>query len=187
MSGVSLAADGKGAARAAIELDEVVVSYDSGPPILERITLDVAAHEVLCLIGQSGCGKSTLLNVIAGLLPLQSGRIAVAGQPVQGPGPDRVMVFQDDAVLPWFSVWKNVAYGLYLRGMPWSRARQEVSDVIRLVGLEGSDELFPRQLSGGMRKRVDLRLAGRHDQGATADRVPPRPSPERHDDAVRDA
>jgi NitT/TauT family transport system ATP-binding protein len=124
--------------------------------ILEGITLDIHDQEVLCLIGPSGCGKTTLLHVVAGLVAPAGGTVHVGGQPVDRPGPDRVMVFQDDAVFPWMTVWRNVEYGLRLKKVAREARVERVRATIDLVGLTGRETLYPRQLSGGMRKRVDL-------------------------------
>jgi NitT/TauT family transport system ATP-binding protein len=143
-----------------IRLEGVTKTYatEKGVPIsvLVGITAEVRAGEFISIIGPSGSGKSTLLHLIAGLSPLSSGRILVDGKPVTGPGRDRGMVFQQDAILMWRTVLENAEYGLELRGVP-KRARREVAHrYLRLVGLEGSADLYPKELSGGMKKRVQL-------------------------------
>jgi NitT/TauT family transport system ATP-binding protein len=127
--------------------------------VLQDINLELPGGQVTCLIGASGCGKTTLLHVIAGLVPYSSGTLWVAGKAVEGPGPDRVMVFQDDAVFPWLTVRENAEYGLRVKGVTKVVRKQRVAEVLRLVRLSGKDGLFPKQLSGGMRKRVDLARA----------------------------
>lgn len=141
-----------------ITIDDVGVTF-SDRPIFENIDLEVAKGEIVCLIGASGCGKSTLLNAVAGLVGLSSGSILVDGKPIQGPGADRVMVFQDDAVFPWMRVSRNVEYGLQMKGMPKAEINQRVQEVLKMVELESVPHAFPRELSGGMRKRVDLARA----------------------------
>ncbi len=141
-----------------ITVENLSAGYGDGH-VLENISFDVANNEILCLIGASGCGKTTLLNVIAGLVPYQEGRVALDSKPVTAPGPDRVMVFQDDAVFPWMRVQQNVEYGLHTKRMARPEIRRRAAEVIRLVGLEGRERAFPRELSGGMRKRVDLARA----------------------------
>lgn len=127
---------------------------------LVDINLRVRAGEFLALIGPSGCGKTTLLKSIAGLLPIDSGRITVGERLVKGPGPECSVVFQDFALMPWATVQHNVEFGLLLRGMP-AKARAEVARrAIAKVGLGGSFEhAYPSQLSGGMQQRVGLARA----------------------------
>lgn len=141
-----------------LSLRSVSVSYGN-KPVLQNIDLDIPSGEIVCLIGASGCGKSTLLNVVAGLVPASAGQVELAGHQVTGPGSDRVMVFQDDAVFPWMTVQQNVEYGLRIQGIPKPKRRGIAEEKIRQVELTGWEDAFPRQLSGGMRKRVDLARA----------------------------
>jgi NitT/TauT family transport system ATP-binding protein len=127
--------------------------------VIEDLSFEVAEGEILCLIGASGCGKTTLLNVVAGLVPYWHGSVTIDSRPVHAPGPDRVMVFQEDAVFPWMRVRQNVEYGLRVKKINKADRARKAGEVIRLVGLEGSEDLFPKELSGGMRKRVDLARA----------------------------
>jgi len=129
---------------------------DPGLLALRDINLAIEENEIFAFIGPSGCGKTTLLFLIAGLIKPTRGEIRVDGRPVQGPGPDRVVVFQEDAVFPWLTVEKNVEYGLKLQGVPLQERRKLVNRYIHLVGLEGFEKAYPRQLSGGMKKRVDI-------------------------------
>ena len=126
---------------------------------LNNMTLDFPKGKLTSLLGPSGCGKTTLLKIIAGLIPATSGEVFVHGRPVQGPGPDRAFVFQDFALLPWATVLRNVAFGLELRGV----ARKEREDIaahyIAEVGLQGFEQSYPHELSGGMRQRVGLARA----------------------------
>ena len=127
--------------------------------VIDDLNLAVGDHEFLAVVGASGCGKTTLLNIIAGLLPPTSGKAFVDNREISGPGPDRTVVFQDDAVFPWFTVRGNVEYGLkILRSSRDERARR-VAHVLQQVGLADAEALYPRQLSGGMRKRVDVARA----------------------------
>jgi len=127
--------------------------------VIEDFSLDVFDEGFVCIVGPSGCGKSTLLNIIAGLLPPTRGRVLVDGVEPEGPGPDRTMVFQDDAVFPWYTVYQNVDYGLRALGIPHVEREARVEYCLELVGLIEDRDKFPRQLSGGMRKRVDMARA----------------------------
>lgn len=139
-----------------------VYARETGPaPIVALDGLDLAIHpqEFVSLLGPSGCGKTTILKVIAGLIPLDSGEVCIDGERVTKPGPDRAMVFQHFALLPWADVLTNVAFGLELRGVPRDAREQQARELLRTVGLAGFERHFPRQLSGGMQQRVGLARA----------------------------
>jgi NitT/TauT family transport system ATP-binding protein len=140
-----------------IQLKEVRVAVSSRV-ILEHVTAQVYDGEVVTIIGSSGVGKTTLINVIAGLLPFE-GDALIEGRRISGPGPDRAMVFQEDAVFPWLTVRRNTEYGLRMRGLHDPELSARVDRVLTLVGLAGRSDAYPRQLSGGMRKRVDFARA----------------------------
>ena len=145
-----------------IQLEHLHFSYDetqSGELVIEDFSLDVFDQELVSIVGASGCGKSTLLNIIAGLLPATRGRVLIDGVEPDSPGPDRTMVFQDDAVFPWYTVEQNVEYGLRAAGIPREERTTIVERYLELVGLIDDRDKFPRQLSGGMRKRVDVARA----------------------------
>ncbi len=146
-----------------IRIENLVFSYSTDQEnrlnILDNLSLSVHDREFLAIVGASGCGKSTLLNIIAGLLPPSAGQVFLENQPIQRPGPDRRMVFQDDAVFPWYTVYQNVEYGLKIAKVKYPIRDQQVKHVLNLVGLTGCEDMFPRQLSGGMRKRVDVARA----------------------------
>jgi NitT/TauT family transport system ATP-binding protein len=127
--------------------------------VVSDLSLSVYDHEFLAIVGASGCGKTTLLNIIAGLLPPGSGNAFLDDREIKGPGLDRTMVFQDDAVFPWFTVLRNVEYGLRIAKTSREERARRVAHSLELVGLKGCDALYPRQLSGGMRKRVDVARA----------------------------
>jgi NitT/TauT family transport system ATP-binding protein len=126
---------------------------------LKDVAFSVDEGEFVCILGSSGCGKSTLLYIIAGLLKPTHGVVSVNGKPVNGPGADRTMVFQKDAVFPWLTVEQNIEYGLKLKGMSATQRREVVDHYIDLVDLRDARTLYPRELSGGMRKRVDMARA----------------------------
>jgi NitT/TauT family transport system ATP-binding protein len=110
-------------------------------------------------VGPSGCGKTTLLRILAGLEGPTEGEALVRGRPIEGPGPDRVMVFQDYVLFPWRTVLGNVLFGLELKGVPRRRAVEEAMKYIKLVGLEGFERAYPHELSTGMRQRAALARA----------------------------
>jgi NitT/TauT family transport system ATP-binding protein len=126
---------------------------------LNDINLDIADGEFISIVGPSGCGKSTFLSLVAGLLAPTSGRIAVDGQDVTGPGLDRAVVFQADCLMPWRTVASNVSFGLEMRGRRRAGLAREVQEHIDLVGLHGFEDKHPHELSGGMRQRVNLARA----------------------------
>lgn len=126
---------------------------------LRNINLEVPAGEFLCLVGASGCGKSTLIFIVAGLVKPSGGEVRVGGQVVVEPDPDRTMVFQGDAVFPWMTVAQNIGYGLRYTGVAKTEQKAVVDHLVNLVGLQGFRDAFPKELSGGMKKRVDLARA----------------------------
>jgi len=132
-------------------------------PALAAVDLDVAEHELVCLLGPSGCGKSTLLNIVAGFLAPSAGTVLVDGRPVNGPGPERGVVFQEYALFPWLTVTGNVEFGPALRGRPSAERRQTVARYLDLVGLRAHAEKYPTQLSGGMKQRVAIARALAND------------------------
>ena len=127
---------------------------------LQDLTLSVETGEFLVVVGPSGCGKTTFLNAVAGLVQPAAGSLTMDGRPIAGPGPDRAMVFQEYALMPWLATWDNVAFGLDLRGqLRQEEARRRVAQFIELVGLRGFERSYPHELSGGMRQRVGLARA----------------------------
>jgi len=133
--------------------------FEGAPlPVLDRLHLRVERGQFVAFLGPSGCGKSTLLRLVAGLEPPSEGELLVEGEPILGPDPSRVVVFQDPTLFPWRNVWDNVALGLEAQGLLKSR-RARVDETLRLVGLTGFAKAYPHQLSGGMAQRVALARA----------------------------
>lgn len=126
---------------------------------LEDINLEIKTGEFVCILGPSGCGKSTLLNIIAGLDKPTGGEILLQGKNVTGPGPDRVLMFQESALFPWLSVIQNVEFGLEMVGIPRARRRTIAQDFLRMVNLTDYEKSCIHQLSGGMKQRVALARA----------------------------
>jgi NitT/TauT family transport system ATP-binding protein len=127
--------------------------------VLAPIDADIAEGEFVSIVGPSGCGKTTFLRIVDGLEPYDSGSVTIDGRLVTKPGPDRAFVFQADALQPWRNVWSNAAIGLQIQGRMNSAERTRLSGLLELVGLKGFEKFYPRQLSGGMRQRVNLARA----------------------------
>jgi NitT/TauT family transport system ATP-binding protein len=121
---------------------------------LDGVDLEVKEGEFLTVVGPSGCGKSTLLGILAGLVQPTRGEVLLDGRPVTGPGPDRGVVFQEFAILPWRTVERNIAHGLEIRGVPRAERAATVRRFVDLVGLAGFEGKYPHELSGGMKQRV---------------------------------
>jgi len=126
---------------------------------LRQIDVAVEQGEFIAVVGPSGCGKTTFLRMVAGLEPATSGTILIDGQPLRGPGNNRGFVFQNDSLLPWRTVLANALIGPEVAGKVGDRERQLTLDLLKLVGLGGFENYYPRQLSGGMRQRVNLARA----------------------------
>ena len=146
---------------ALLQFDHVSVYYgqtaeDEGLQALSDINLTVADGECVCILGPSGCGKSTLLNLVAGFLRPTEGRVTVDGTDVQGPGPERGMVFQEPALYNWLDVSGNIAFGLKMRGLPVAEIKEKTARFVELTGLSGFEHFPPYELSGGMKQRVAL-------------------------------
>jgi len=125
--------------------------------VLQNINIVVQQGEFVCVVGPSGCGKSTLLNIVAGFVKASSGSVFVEDELVQGPHPQRIMVFQETAVFPWLNVHRNVGFGLLHRSR--KERDQTIAHYVEMIGLKGFEKAFPRELSGGMRQRVELARA----------------------------
>jgi len=121
---------------------------------LDGVSLSVRQGEFVSIIGPSGCGKSTLFNIIGGLITNFDGRVLIDGQPVQGAHRDVGVVFQEESTFPWRTTLQNVAFPLETQGMPRAEREERARHFIRLVGLEGFENHYPTQLSGGMKQRT---------------------------------
>jgi NitT/TauT family transport system ATP-binding protein len=124
--------------------------------VLHSIDLQIMSGEFVCIVGPSGCGKSTFLNNVAGFIKQSSGEIIVDGKPVTGPDPKRIFVFQENGVFPWLTVEQNVGFGARKASKQHSEL---VKHYIEMVGLTGFEKAYPRELSGGMRQRVEIARA----------------------------
>jgi NitT/TauT family transport system ATP-binding protein len=127
--------------------------------VLDDVNLSVQPGEIVALLGRSGSGKSTLLRILAGLIPATSGEVLSSGRRVTGPNPDVAMVFQSFALLPWLTVQQNVELGLEAIGVPPKERQARALKAIDMVGLDGFESAYPKELSGGMRQRVGFARA----------------------------
>jgi NitT/TauT family transport system ATP-binding protein len=148
-----------------LSIRDIVKTYPSrtGAPVpaLDKVCLDIAEKEFVAVLGPSGCGKSTLLQIIAGLMPASSGNVFLDGTSVTAPPPDMVYLFQQysKSLFPWRTVRANVAFPLSIQGISGKKAAALCDDYIGMVGLAGSEEQYPWQLSGGMQQRVAIARA----------------------------
>jgi NitT/TauT family transport system ATP-binding protein len=128
-------------------------------PVLDDVNLTLKDNEIVALLGRSGCGKSTLLRIVAGLMPATSGKVMIEGERVTEPARQVAMVFQSFALFPWLTVQENVEIGLEAQGIGLDERRQRTLAAIDLIGLDGYEIAYPKELSGGMRQRVGLARA----------------------------
>lgn len=139
--------------------EDVVKRFDTpeGPLVaVDRMSFSVREGEFVSIIGPSGCGKSTLFSVLGGLVGGYEGRVTIEGQPISGPHPAVGMVFQEDSTFPWRTVLDNVAFPLEIQGISKADRYARARHFIAMVGLEGFEQRFPAELSGGMRQRVSI-------------------------------
>ena len=148
---------------AILELRGIQKSFDRGTGkllrVLEDINLDIRTNEVLCLIGPSGCGKSTIMRIFAGLIEPTKGQVRYRGKKQEGLNPNIAIVFQGFALYPWMTVEANVENVLKAKGLDPAEIKDKTNRAIRMVGLEGFEEAYPRELSGGMKQRVGMARA----------------------------
>jgi ABC-type nitrate/sulfonate/bicarbonate transport system ATPase subunit len=146
-----------------IRIEHVTKQFPADPPerglAISNITLSIEDNEFVSVVGRSGCGKTTLLNMVAGLLRPTQGKILIDGQPVQGPGNDRGMVFQNSALFPWLTAIQNIEFGPKNQSVSKKEREQQAQELIELVHLKGFESKYPRELSGGMRQRVAIARA----------------------------
>ena len=146
--------------RSKLSLNGLNMTFGHGDEVvdvLENIDLEVREGEFICLLGPSGCGKSTLLNIVGGFLKPSSGEVVIDGEPVRGPDPRRIFVFQERGVFPWLTVEGNIGFGLF-RLSRQEKARR-IAHYVELVGLQGFERAYPHELSGGMKQRVEVARA----------------------------
>lgn len=145
-----------------LEISQVSKTFagaNGGTVALQATDLSVAENDFITILGPSGCGKSTLLRMVAGLDIPSTGNITLDGKPVSGPGADRGMVFQSYTLFPWLSILENVCFGLREKGLPLAEQHAIAHPFIQKVGLNGFENHFPKQLSGGMQQRTALARA----------------------------
>ena len=146
----------------ALELKNLGFSYATRQgqyQVFKEVNINIRKNEFFCIIGPSGCGKTTLINIIAGFERPTTGRVLEKGSDITDVSPRRALVFQQDAVFPWLTVYKNIEYGLKIKNIPVIKRKETVEKYMSIVGLTGFENAYSRELSGGMRKRVDLARA----------------------------
>ncbi|MFI1599504.1 ABC transporter ATP-binding protein [Streptomyces venezuelae] len=159
-------AAGMGTAAPAVRIGDVAVRFRTKKKdvtALRDVSLDIGAGEFVAIVGPSGCGKSTLLKLVAGLLAPSPGGVLLGGERVRGPRPDIGYVFQRAALLDWRSARRNILLQAEMRSVPAGRARARADDLIRMTGLDGFEDAYPHELSGGMQQRVALCRALLHE------------------------
>ncbi len=146
--------------KAKLRADHVSMVFGRGSDsvnVLDDVSMEVAEGEFVCLLGPSGCGKSTMLNVIAGFLSPTHGEVRIDGEAVSGPDRRRVFVFQERGVFPWLTVEGNIGFGL--SDLSEAERSKRIGHYVDLVGLKGFEKAYPRELSGGMKQRVEVARA----------------------------
>lgn len=139
---------------------EVDASHRYGNLVVhEHVKFTVATNEFLCICGPSGCGKTTLLDYLAGILTPTRGTVLIDGTPANPKTQSVSFVFQEPSTYPWLTVWNNVATGLRIKGVPRREIERKVREIIGMVGLEGFENFYPHQISGGMKQRVAIARA----------------------------
>ncbi len=142
-----------------LKFDNLTFNYSSGLSIFRGFNLEINLPRRIAIVGPSGIGKTTLLNLLAGTVKAQSGKVSLYSEEIRAPGPERVIVFQNYALLPWKSVWQNIELSLINSELAPKEKEQRVKEAIELVKLEGFEKYYPSQLSGGMKQRVGIARA----------------------------
>ncbi len=140
---------------AKMQMDNVCVAFGD-KQILSNLSLAIEEGSFSCICGPSGCGKTTIMSILAGYLQPDSGRCLFNGNPVTGPSPDRLAVFQENTLFQWMTLWDNTLFGPRIQGKDLKAAAEKAWELIRLTGLEGFEGKYPNQLSGGMQRRAEL-------------------------------
>ena len=149
-----------------LDVDAVTIKYPRGSTVVEAVravSFGVKRQEFVVLVGPSGCGKTTLLHAFGGLMPVTKGQIRISGRPIVGPGPDRVMVFQEYSLFRWRTVRRNIEFALECNRVPRADRGAIIDRLLRQVGLEGHADVYPDRLSGGMKQRVAIARALAYD------------------------
>jgi len=145
-----------------IELKNIIKKFgnsDSEVTIIDRINIDVNEGEIIGILGKSGCGKSTVLRIMSNLIEPCSGEILYKSHPIKDTDPKISMVFQTFALIPWLNIFENIALGLQAQNLPIDKLKEKVQKALNLVGLNGYEEAYPKEMSGGMRQRVGIARA----------------------------
>jgi len=148
--------------KGAVIIEDVSITFGRGAEAhhaVQTTSLEIKPGEFVCILGPSGCGKSTLLNAVAGYVRPTTGKVSVDGVEVEKPGPDRGMVFQQYSLLPWKTVYENVAFGPRMAGKSWTEAGSVANTFLAMVGLKKFGSRYPAELSGGMQQRVGIARA----------------------------
>jgi NitT/TauT family transport system ATP-binding protein len=152
--------------RGYLDVEAVTIAYPHGSTIVEAVSsvsFAIERQEFVVLVGPSGCGKTTLLQAIGGLVPMTSGDLRISGRPIAGPGPERVMVFQEFSLFRWRTVRRNIEFALECNRVPKNKRAPIIERLLRQVGLERHGDVYPDRLSGGMKQRVAIARALAYD------------------------
>ena len=142
-----------------LKYEDVCMDFDSASGTiraLDPFRFHAQANEFIVIVGPSGCGKSTLLHITSGLTQPTAGRVLLGGQPIVEPGPDKAIVFQNFSLFPWKTVYENIDFGLRINGVAPATRQALIERTIALIGLQGFERHYPKQLSGGMQQRVAI-------------------------------
>src|SRR5688572_30829699 len=136
------------------DLNKTFITGDKVISAIEKLSLSIDQHAFVSIVGPSGCGKSTFLHIVGGFEPVTRGEVKLNGKPVGPPGPDRGMMFQDLSLFPWLTAAQNVSWPLEMKGLPKKEREDKARAYLDLVHLSRFGDLYPAQLSGGMKQRV---------------------------------